>query len=753
MSKAELDIQVDFTGGQINEAALRRNDLPAYKTGGEIVQNWRALSTGQIIQRPGRSVVHYTDCRRGEYFRVSTGQEFIIRFGDNRVEIYDLLGNFISGQTDATRLPWTNATVNSIVWSPASDNIIICYRDPNTGATILPYCCFWSRTTLTWSYGDFAFDKSGGIIQQPFYRRSSLGVVLSYAATTGKGVEVTAANVPAGETVFTPNMVGQYLSIVGQQCKIASYIDDRHITVDIVERLPDSVEIFVDNPENFYPGQICSTTNSNVKLEVGSVNLDNKCVIGIMTNQLIFNANLYPQATSDYLVGPNGESKMTNTPAYAAPGSPTLQWAEAFMSPINGYPASVSYDRDRVVFTNFEQAQNAILWSAIGDPFGFWVDSVAAGNNPSAGSNANSSIFELIAGCPQIYYVLGWQQGQFIFTFRGVYFLPVSAQSPLQPGQLFFEKIADDGISNIRPVTIQDAILFVNQGLNRVGAIRATGSLTRPFLAMDVADLHYDLFNNPVFLGITTGDGQRPERYVYVVNGDGNCVVGKAAFGGDGQPMFIGWAPWKSQGKTEWVTTRGSEVYFTNSYPKNGGGIFYSVEVESSNLYFDFALLVNQDNGNANPPPGKGPFYMLPAGTIVSLINGVQDLGDYPIDANGFVITGPNVEAAILPNVVGGLFTESIFQPYSYFDRVGDRTKRIGINRIYANVLNATDFTINNKVFTTNQWGETQPTQPQLLSGGYRIRNLGRGWKAPSQLIKHRPGPITVCEFTLEVSN
>jgi hypothetical protein len=752
VSKAELDIQVDFTGGQINDAALRRNDLPAYKTGGEIVQNWRALATGQIIQRPGRSVVHYTNARRGEYFRVSTGQEFIIRFGDNSVQIYDLLGNFISGKIDANRLIWTNNTVDNIVWSTASDNIIICYRDPTTGKTILPYCLFWNRTTLSWSYNDFAFDVSGNVIQQPFYRRASLGVTLAYYATTGDNVKITAANVPVGETVFTPNMVGQYISVVGQQCKINKYIDARNIEVDIIERLPDCVAIFCDDVQNFFPGQICSTTNSNVKMEVGSVDLQKKCVIGVMCNQLIFNANLFPTATSDYLVGPNGQAKLTNTPAFSAAGSPTLQWAEAFMSPLNGYPASVSYDRDRVCFTNFEQAQNAILWSTIGNPFGFWVDSIAAKNNPAAGSNDNSAIFELIAGCPQIYHVLGWQQGQFIFTFRGVYFLPVSAQTPLAPAKLFFEKIADDGISNIRPVTIQDAILFVNQGLNRVGAIRATGSLTRPFLAIDVADLHYDLFNNPVFLAVTTGDGQRPERYVYVVNADGTCVVGKAAFGGEGQPMFVGWAPWTSKGKTEWVTTRGSLVYYTNSYPKNGGGSFYSVEIESSNLYFDFALLVNQDNGNANPPAGKGPFYMLPAGTIISLLNGVRYLGDFPIDANGFVIAGPNAEAS-LPNVVGGLFTQSVFQPFSYFERVGDRTKRIGVNRIYCNVLNSTDFTIDGKVFTTNQWGETQPSNPQLLNGGYRLRRLGRGWKAPAQLVKHTPGPITICEFTLEVSN
>lgn len=753
MSKGELDIQIDFTGGQINEAALRRNDLEVLKTGGEVVQNWRALATGQLVQRPGRGVVHYSDCRRGEYLRVSTGEEFMLRFGAGKIEVYDLTGNFIAGENLPDRLIWKDNTVNLINWALASDNIIITYRDPN-GTTIQPYCVFWNRTTRTWSFGDFMFEQSQGVIKQPFYRRSSLGVVLSYGATTGT-TTVTAANVSSGEIVFTPSMVGQYLSIVGQQVQITKYIDDRHVEVNIVQRLPDSIAIFVTDARNFYPGQICSSTSSNVKMEVGSVDLDNNCVIGIMTNQLVFNANLYPvqQQNSDYLVGPNGQSTITNTPAYAEPGSPTLQWAETFMSSQSGFPASVSYDRNRVIFTNFPQAQNAILWSQVGDPFGFWVDSVAANLNPGAGANSDSAIFELIAGCPQIYYVIGWQQGEFIFTYRGVYLLLISAQSPLQPGQIFFDKIADDGVSNIRPVTIQDAILFVNQGLNRVGAIRATGSITRPFLSVDVADMHYDLFKSPVFLAVTTGDGERPERYVYVVNDDGSCVVGKAAFGGDGQPMFIGWTPWTSAGLVRWVTTKGSSVYYTTEYViEQLIPSIYTVEVESSELYFDFGLLVNQDNGNANPPNGKGPFFRLPAGTMVSLLDGLRDLGERPIDDNGFVISEPNDDLS-LPNLVGGLFTPCVFQPWSYFDRVGDRTKRIGINRIYVNVVGATDFTVEGKVFTCNKYGYSGDAQPNLLTGAFRVRQMGRGWKATTQVVKHRPGPITLCELSLEVSN
>ena len=754
MSRSELDIQVDFTGGQINDAALRRNDLPVVKTGGEIMENWRALATGQIIQRPGKSVVYLEDSRRGEYFRVSTGEEFMLRFGQHYIAIYDLLGNFITGQTDPARLIWLDQTVNDINWTQAQDNIIICYREQSSGKTMLPYCCFWNRTTRSWTFGDFAFEKNNGIIKQPFYRRASQGVVLSYKAVTGT-TQVTAANVTQNETVFTEQMVGNYLSIVGQQVQITKYIDEKNVEVEIQERLPDSVVFFVTDASLFFPGQICSSTNSNVKMEVGSVDVKNNSVIGIMTNQLIFDANSFPDGTkgSDFLVGPNGQSTIKNKPAKADPGSPTLQWAETFFSTINGYPSSVSYDRDRVAFTNFEQAQNAILWSEIGNPFGFWVDSVAATTNPGAGSNPNSSIFELIAGCPQIYYLIGWQQGQFIFTFRGVYFIPISAQNPLQPGQLSFEKIADDGISNIRPVTIQDAILFINQGLNRVGAIRATGSLTRPFLAMDVADLHYNLFKSPVFLAVTTGDGERPERYVYVVNGDGTCVVGKASFGGDGQPMFIGWAPWTSQGKVRWVSTRGSDVYYTTEYPHDYGMTLYTIEIESRRLYLDYSILINGDNGNANPPFGFGPFYNLPEGTMVTLIDGNLDFGDYPIDNLGNPIVDVNCEFIKRPNLIGGLFSPCVFQPFTYFDRVGDRTKRISVNRIYVNVQNATDFTVEGKVFTTNQWGVDMSAQPTLLNGAFRVRQLGRGWKNTTQIVKHRPGPITICEVSVEVSN
>lgn len=738
MSQDDLDVQVDFSGGQINQSARRRTDTDVVKTGGQVCQNWRCTATGQLIPRAGRNTLYYTSTLRGDYIRVSTGEEFLLRFGANSLEFVDLLGNQIASVSDPNILIWDTLSVNKINWAQAQDNIYICFPK------MRPYMCVWDRQKRVWTFYQFSFDQGAGVVKMPFYRRAVLGAAMSFDGLTGD------VNLTCSQPYFDASLVGETISVLGQQVTVKSVTAPNNAVVTVTYRLPDSIAVAVDNTAPFLPGQIVQFAGSGVKFEVGSVDSTNNTVVGVLTSNLIFETAAFQQ--NDQLVSPLGASAQTNMPGKADPGSPTIQWQEQFFSSSQGYPESVSYDRGRLIFTGFPQATNAILWSQIGSPNSFWIDTVAASSQPGAGGNADSAIFELVSGSQDIFYVEGWQQGQFVFTRRGVYYIPASQQYPIQPGNITFERISDDGISQIRPVTINDAMLFINSEGNRIAAVRPTGSYTRPFLTQDVSDMHTDLFTGPVHITVTTGDGYRPERMVYVVNLDGTVVVGKAAFGGDGQPLFIGWSPWVSQGKVGWLSARGPNVFITSLYSFGGRPGYLVVETGVEQIYLDHALLLNGDNGNANPPDGKGPFYKMPAGTQITLMNGNIDLGERSIDANGFVIPFPGEDISST-SILGGVFTPCVYQPFTYFDRYGDRTKRTRIDRISINVNGSTDFMLGSKVFTTNQFGYDGSAQPQLLDGTFRIRKIGRSWNQTIEVTKHRPGPITICELSLEVSN
>jgi hypothetical protein len=279
--------------------------------------------------------------------------------------------------------------------------------------------------------------------------------------------------------------------------------------------------------------------------------------------------------------------------------------------------------------------------------------------------------------------------------------------------------------------------------------VRPTGSATRPFLAYDFTDTHTDLFKTPRQLTVRTSDGARPERVIYVVNADGTLVVGKALF--SQQTLFVGWMPWTTEGVVKWVSAKGPNVFYTT---QNLGktGPYYALEAETEAIYLDHALLVNSDNGEADPPVGFGLFYKKKAGSLVTVMDGNIDYGERPIDDKGNIIFSPS-ESLTSGTLIAGTFTQAVFEPFSYFQKQGDRTKRIGISRALINVEGATDFMLGNKVFACQRFGDDGSEQPVLLDGSFRIRVNGRGWEQTVPVTKHRPGPITVCELTLEVSN
>lgn len=731
VSGEELTPQIDFSGGQINLSARRREDLPAVKAGGRTVLNWRTNNTGQLEYRPGRRALFMSGSARTEYIRVSTGEEFMLAFPDGGIAIYNLAGLPVASNYSSAYKWSASAGVNLVSWAQAQDSIYVAYPASR------PQVIKWDRGSRTWGFSAFAFDSSGNTIKQPYYRLSAPGASIAYSAVSGS------VTLTCDEDYFTSGMIGTTLSIVGQQVTITAVASGLSATATPSYRLPDMIAIQVQDTTPFQVGQIVESTTQNIKIEVGYVDTAGKWVHGILLSNIVFTATQY--TNSDTLVSPVGSSKFgSSAPVAGNTNLPTVQWQEEFMSDRMGWPASVGFDRGRVIFCDFPQAQNAALWSAISAPNTYWVDSVAAATQPDAGSAANAAILELVNGTPRVRYIVGWQQGQFAFTDRGAFFIPISNSSPLKPGSVEFDQISNDGVGNIRPVPIQDAIVFMNAGLQRVSAVRATGSYTRPFIVEDVSDPHTDLFVSPRQIVVASGDGSHPERYVYVLNSDGRVILGK--FSAD--RSFIGWQPWASTCPVEWVTAAGPSIYYTSGY----AGL-HIVELEDDGLFLDCAIPINSPPAGLAATPGKGPLWFM-AGATIALMDGNADLGDHVVDANGFV-TPIYSEDLSSPTLVGGLFAQALFQPIvrTAGTQHVDRTKRINISRAIANVEEATDFTIGSKAFPAQRFGDDGAGQPALMDGSFRVRILGRSFDPTVDFVKHRPGPIRLCEFSMKVSN
>src|ERR1017187_4654397 len=111
MAARFITTQIDFSGGQIDEDAKRREDNKSAKTGARTMSNWRQRQVGTLDVRPGRNAVTLATAPRAERFRMSPTQELIIAFSAGAIAITDTAGNAIVNNSSAGYL-WTNATVS-----------------------------------------------------------------------------------------------------------------------------------------------------------------------------------------------------------------------------------------------------------------------------------------------------------------------------------------------------------------------------------------------------------------------------------------------------------------------------------------------------------------------------------------------------------------------------------------------------------------------------------------------------------------
>ncbi|SDQ99892.1 hypothetical protein SAMN05519103_00356 [Rhizobiales bacterium GAS113] len=734
--KSNLGAQRDFSGGQVNKAARRRDDGDAVRTGALTMRNWRIEATGQLVPRPGRRPIFGGAAARTDYVRMGVGSEFFLSFSAGAITITDTLGNVVATNASGAYL-WTAQTISQIQWCQAEQQIVVCYP------TMQPQLLTWNPNTRAWSFSAFAFKGNGAQTFAPFFNFRKDGSTMAYSATSGS-VGLT-CSVP----FFTNSMIGNTLSIGGQQCVITVVFSATQAAATVNYLLPAAITVSVYDTTPFQVGQIVSARVQNIKFEVTAVGFGG--VTGVLISSVPFNSTWQqsPGGVKDTLVSPYGSSDFSAAPIQALLPQPTTQWQEQFMSSVRGWPASCFFDRGRLGFCDFPQKPEAILWSAIAAYTTFWIDSAAAATNPEAGAAADSAILEGIPGqpgqsTPRVRHVVGWGD-EFAFTDRGIFQIPISSSgNPLKPGSVEFRPISNDGVAPIRPVQSQDVIVYMNAGLTRCCVIRATGAYTRPYITQDMSDNHTDLFVSPITLSIATGDGQYPVRYVYILNSDGSIVTGKFT----SERTFVGWAPWSSAGKVSWLSSAGPNVYFNTTYGSNA-----LLEIEDAAQWLDMAVPINNVPSSL-VKSGFGPLWFYAGGTI-TLIDGNRDMGERQVDGAGRIVAiqGEDLSSATL---TAGLFSQPVFEPFIPGAQPGDdlaqRMRKRKIKRAMVNVEISSGFTLGNKQFPVDNFTADATQQPILKDGAFSTRPVGRSYDPTITLTKERPGPLRLCEFSVETT-
>lgn len=601
--------QRDFSAGQVDEHAKRRDDVPLLRSGARQAVNFRPLNTGALSERPSRAA-QFVDGRCDEV-RINSTTNFQICFGHTTLTIRDSNGNVMAAWV---HMPWTSSTARDVVWTRSENEIIIFF--PN----IRPLVAQWDGSS-TWTLYDFTFAEGiDGIDRVPYSRIAALGITVTPSALSGS------ITVTFDADVLVSGHVGAMFRIVGRRVLITAVTDARTGTATVLDKLFRQKRITTTGtPDGFSLGDVVIGSDSEAQGQVLSVDEANKYVyVQLITGFTGF-------TTSDTLIGPNDKQTITAVDNVAS-GShfPTVIWDEQAISDGRGWPQSGAVDQNRLILCDIPGIPEAILWSRVDQHDDFDIDGTPEG-----------AIGEFMTGEPRVFHVVGGND-EFVFTDQGIFYIPISESNPLRSGSVTFRRITATPVARVLPAHSDEAMLFINAEKTRVMGLIPTGQTAAPYIVRDLTELHTQLFNAPFALAVTKPSASVPEKYALVVNIDGTVVVGKAV-GRDA----IGWVPWNGEGDVKWVSSRESNVFFTTNYAF-GGTERMIVEKFDPDVYVDAAIRIN-----AIPAP------LVPGSGIAAQIFAKAGSAFGNMSANaGRAIVFSNAGARVVANSAGRVFTE-----------------------------------------------------------------------------------------------
>ncbi|WP_420104564.1 hypothetical protein [Bosea sp. (in: a-proteobacteria)] len=729
---AQIIAQRDFSAGQIDPTALRADDTEIMRAGLRTARNVRILASRGLARRPGRRALFRTTgiC---EKVRPAAGIEWYMEVEAGSITFRS---SSLTVALRFTGLPWTADMLPQLRWVESGGTVIFAHQ------RMRPQVFSYDRLANSWSASQFAFSVDpNGSTRQPFHNfYLGSGVTMQPSARAGSIAVVFSA------PVLDLGHYGVVFTYAGRQIVITSVNSPTTATANVIEELPPTFDVAVDNVLGLSVGDVVEGVTSGARGQVVEI-------VGLVIRVLV--EKNWSGFTADELVaGPRSKMKVTSQ----NPGAtvPTTQWAEALISDFRGWPGCVSKDVQRIIFCKMAQAGAAIVWSSTGTLNDFRI-----------GAEKEDAIFEFVPENCLVLDVVGGAD-EFVFTDKGNYYVPVSVANPLIPGSIDFRLISDDPASDIRPRSTTDGLIFINSARSRVFAIVGTGQTARPYIVEDLSEYHSALIRSPLSLATSTADVSAPERYLYIGNADGTLAVGRYQKAPTTRG-WVGWVPWDGLGAIEWISAGGDSVIVTARYETSVGTMRF-VEVFDDELLLDASQAIASVIGADGLELDPGDYLDLSdtdiltlenvysfnwaAGTMLSVERNGWYRGEYTVQPDGSLSGSIPVQGVIGLN--GGFNFEVEAEPFvPHADGGPSRKQRLRprrIKQIGATVQRSQALKIGDHLVPFYRDGENEELPPPLRDETYRTRLTGRSFDPRWGVKQELPGALTILEMTTEVT-
>lgn len=497
--------QRSFALGEIIDDFLEGDDLEARQS---------SLRDGLNIRI---TAARTAKARHGTFYRksVSTAED-VIEIRPATDSVFGLILNdasLVIIDESAT----TVHTINSVPWSDASTVWVEPFRERTViggpfGLYVLTYTGSWSLAPMT-----FATTAGNGLAQPYWAYRTD--ITMRPSATTGN------ITLTASASFFSASYVGTRIRYGGREITITSYTSPTVVNGTVVSALPPSFDITVASSSSFRVGDVVIGQTTNYQ---GIITAIVGNVLSVVTIEFFDGPD-----NTEKLSGPSGSSTVSSKTTISPVASPI--WDEPLMSAVRGYPGAGSSASGRLALTDFPGVPDLVALSSVRDIADF-----------ETGADDDDAIVRQIGdNAPRFLHAIN-AGDLLLFSDRGIYYVPVRDTNVLSPRTFNAILIDKRAANHVRPVQVDDGVVFVEGSGETISAARLDGNIYLKWSVTPISNFHSHLIRTPKKLCAPPIYSNSPERYLFVINDDGTiaAVSWIADFGSEN----IGFVPWQTDG-------------------------------------------------------------------------------------------------------------------------------------------------------------------------------------------------------------
>ena len=525
MQKVRVPVS-SFQFGEISDSLVTRTDTPIYSASASRVENFVVMSEGSLKKRHGLKHIYdytltYDSSNPDKSFLASfvfdDNEQYIVSIEHAKLRFFRLLDNgsislvdTVTADVNSAALPFNQTYIQQYTYAQYGDVMFICH--PLFAPRVI------TRTSLTnFDVSTYSFDvrADNKVIYQPYYNFQSQGVTLDPSKVSGTGATLVTSSsywvaghvgttIRYGESEITITAVGSGTSATGN---IVDELKHRLSVLNPFRTIDTTATVEVTHLEHGFAGGEAITIEE--ASAVGGINASNLNGVRAVGDIIDKNTYTFTAAASSNVSEDGGGNVKIVTHA------PTLDWSEQAFSAVRGYPASVCFHENRLVFGGTLAQPDSIWMSKIGDFFNFDV-----------GDAEDTDSIQMTAATGQvneIRYMISNRDLQ-VFTASGELYVPTYLNQAITPTNAQIRKQTPYGSQFVQPASIDGATVFVQHDGHTVREYIYTDG-EDAYTASPVSTLSSHLINNPQSMAVVHSGFELPDSYAFFVSGDGEGTL------------------------------------------------------------------------------------------------------------------------------------------------------------------------------------------------------------------------------------